>query len=424
MAFEVVAPDPVSGSLVEFARVKRGSLIAGTVATVPFTIYEDTDHIEFRVLPTVGADVSINSIELRAASRKHDNSTDVPVWVLVTGTVRDELAVASKLRFLADLKSNGTIAQVVLSTWTGEYDGYPELKELIAANKFEIVQSPEPDLVCLGHFIHQMTALDNGLSRCPDDSFVLKTRTDKSGEAEGFHEYKVEQFLKRRDFAHVCKSTIHPQNFKIGLRSPYWEHSATGPSLCMWHDQTYFGYKTDLQRLVNFNVMSFDLFHSTPEQAFFGQPLLNKSLAFRSYFRAVDQYDILLHVTWNHSKSSDHKIEEFSSRLVQNKLFRDALLAERLYMAGCFFNLDTNQDLSLDLTFRGHDLMSYNETGSDLEEILRGRDPAADYRIETAELQALFLHFFGIGSRNTPSDTSQSPYLTTTLPKKIYNLKR
>ena len=68
--------------------------------------------------------------------------------------------------------------RVILSTWTGELDKYPQLRPLLSQLGVHVVEQDPPDLRLPGHMLHQVLTLELGLSLLEDDVFVLKTRPD------------------------------------------------------------------------------------------------------------------------------------------------------------------------------------------------------------------------------------------------------
>lgn len=418
--FDAVHRNPrIENAHMDLARYVGGPLVNGTIASLAFTVREKAADVEFRALPSAGADITISEVRLYRTHREH-KTADFPVWVLITGAIRDPETVKSRFRFLGEMKRRGVIQQVVFSTWQGESVRDADITGLIQEYGFQVVESDPPELVCLGHFIHQIVALDNGLQVCPDNSFVLKSRTDKSGPKEGFHEAEIEEFLAERTFAHACSSKVSPQFYKIGIFGPSAYHSALGPSLCMWHDQTYFGFKRDLQRLINYNVYAFDVHHMAPEQALFGYPLISRYSAIDRIFRAADNYEILLQITWNLSRSSAEKLNAFARQAIENKLFRHALVLERLYLSECYFNLNTNQEFPLDLSYRGIDMRSFTDVFECVESFRDGRDVLALYADDEKAFREIVRDSFEIPYRHQPSTIDGVSFPLTVVPATKY----
>jgi hypothetical protein len=337
--------------------------------------------------------------------------------------VRDAEAVRSRFRFLGDLKRRGVIDQVVFSTWVGEAFKDAEVTAIIKENGFQVVESQQPELVSLGHFIHQIVTLDNGLRACPDDAFIFKSRTDKTGPKEGFHEGAVADFLSSRTFAHRCTSRINPQRYKIGIFGPSAYHSTIGPSICLWHDQTYFGFKKDLQRLVNYNIYAFDVHHMAPEQALFGHPIVSRYTAVDRLFRSSDSYEVLLKVTWNLSGSTAAKLNNFAVVASQNKMVRHALILERVYLSECFFNLHTNQEFCLDLSYRGLDLSSFEDSANCVETFRSGLDTAFDYEEDERSFRESLVENFGIHYRLEPQRLDRDGLPVMVFPESRYKAR-
>ncbi len=99
--------------------------------------------------------------------------------VVITGLIRDAAWFGDYLEGI--IRLGRPDVRVILSTWTGELQRYPGIAMLLAQLGAEICEQPQPDLKLPGHMLHQVMALDLGLSRLDDDVFVLKTRPDICG---------------------------------------------------------------------------------------------------------------------------------------------------------------------------------------------------------------------------------------------------
>jgi hypothetical protein len=97
--------------------------------------------------------------------------------ILFTGLVRDEPRF---LRFIADYAALPVEARCpfYFSTWIGEVQKYPAVKQALTECGAVILEQPEPDVVLPGHALHQMVSLDLGLSVIGPDVFVYKSRPD------------------------------------------------------------------------------------------------------------------------------------------------------------------------------------------------------------------------------------------------------
>ncbi|MFN3077554.1 MAG: hypothetical protein ABT940_11850 [Alphaproteobacteria bacterium] len=141
------------------------------------------------------------------------------------------------------LRSYGQVDRLVISTWIGEFDPWPDLKRQLLTKRVEIVEAePPPEHLKTGnHFLHQMTSLYHGLMAIDSDTWVLKTRPDV------VLEYGALDALFRSVEAHEERP---PDIFERKVWVPRFE--CTQPfNIC---DVIYFGRRNDLLRLCNFSM--------------------------------------------------------------------------------------------------------------------------------------------------------------------------
>lgn len=96
--------------------------------------------------------------------------------VLINGLIRTPDRFLTFLDGVARLGVPDLV--LILSTWTGEMDAYPELRARIERMGGIIVTQAPPDLILPGHILHQALTLDLGLSLLDDGDFVFKARPD------------------------------------------------------------------------------------------------------------------------------------------------------------------------------------------------------------------------------------------------------
>lgn len=106
------------------------------------------------------------------------------VWAVVCGAVRQEFELLSVMTWLCVKRAEGYIDGIVLSTWIGEINNIPNLRNRLEYIGVHIVESPlvsdDIETYFNLNYTRQAIQLDAGLRIVPDDVFVLKCRTDMS----------------------------------------------------------------------------------------------------------------------------------------------------------------------------------------------------------------------------------------------------
>lgn len=122
------------------------------------------------------------------------------VWSVVCGAIRDELELRLVLDELLKMRSERTIQGIVISTWKGDFDSFPQLRKEIEQNDIEIIeQVPLDNRIQIGrtnsvNYLRQAMQMQKALDRLPEDCFVLKARTDRSLT----HLKQIESYVKKR----------------------------------------------------------------------------------------------------------------------------------------------------------------------------------------------------------------------------------
>ena len=76
-------------------------------------------------------------------------------------------------RLLGEWKISGEIEDVVVSTWFGELEKYPDIATVISENDFFLVESPQPAVKMSGHAFHQSKSIHLALRHVPDGALVF-----------------------------------------------------------------------------------------------------------------------------------------------------------------------------------------------------------------------------------------------------------
>ena len=96
---------------------------------------------------------------------------------MISGKIRDGEAFNRDLSIYEEWLSRGWIDSIIFSGWREDrHDGCISRLEAIGA---QIVLTDPPNFRSLGNIFHQMKSMYYGLRHLPDDTVVLKSRTDK-----------------------------------------------------------------------------------------------------------------------------------------------------------------------------------------------------------------------------------------------------
>jgi hypothetical protein len=167
---------------------------------------------------------------------------------LVTGAIRDIVDFTLTLSDLINLRLDGVVGDIVVSTWTDEVDRFKGLRHRLSRNGIVLLETaPVPRNIqppALWSAWQQTKALSYGLSACDPDGFVLKTRTDKA------------RAVFRRFMPHLqagCPPVRQLGNIPLQFDSRIMvTHVRTATPLHI-HDMVVFGHHRDLSRLACFD---------------------------------------------------------------------------------------------------------------------------------------------------------------------------
>lgn len=309
-------------------------------------------------------------------------STKLP-WVVITGIIREPEVVNHLFDFLADLKKRYIIDQVVFSTWYDELTRYPSIEKKILDNKFLTVEAASPSIMCMGSFLHQIEALRNGLQLCPSDAFIFKMRTDKCEPNLGFIESEILNFLKKRNYIFHLPQQDFVLNYKIGLHPASAFSSTQGPVLFWWLDFFYFGYKQDLVRLVNYDVLSRDYKGLIPEQTLFANLFTAIWPVLDIYFKYVHSHHAVMKLYEQRKSLSEEKLATITQGLISNKLFKMAFIIERFMLHKYVFDIYSCQSFPFETIYCGFNIAEDIEMKAYIEALFNGQ-----IRFDLSDLEA------------------------------------
>lgn len=200
-------------------------------------------------------------------------------WILICGLLRDELEFRLTLAQIAELRSEGLVDGVILSTWLGEVDAIPALRAELFHTGVDIVESASAP-PSTGNTWAQNKATFQGLSVVPEGANVLRMRTDRTA-----HLFK----LFRPLFVSGPPEAVH-----FGHLQPIFEKKicaqAVAASVPFYAaDFAYFGYRDDLMKMVTFDGMFDVQFRGFgAEQRLWAAPFLKAYPELVNYFMHID----------------------------------------------------------------------------------------------------------------------------------------
>lgn len=214
-------------------------------------------------------------------------------WAVMCGAIREELEVRLTIDKLLKMRESKKIVGIVLSTWSGEFDRFPELRKELEENQVKIVeQSSLEKRVDLNrsnsiNYMRQGLQFQAALDHLPEDCFVLKVRTDRALN----HIKKFENYLA--DEPVPINSTFKGKSFEKEMPAIFnYRISVIGAKthrIFNFSDFVFWGYIDDVRKLVNFEIAELfvnrDLVANTQ---WFVYPFLRNFPIIRDYFRLIN----------------------------------------------------------------------------------------------------------------------------------------
>lgn len=164
-------------------------------------------------------------------------------WALVTGAIRNDFYLSTILIKLCEMRNRGSLDGIVLSTWEGDIDKFPRLRDNLHKIGVEIVESKEINTSAAAlydqiAYERQWTTLNAGLKIIPDDCFVLKLRTDFVN--------GISPFLRLVEDGNADLSVKTYGSFNLLYNYKIVYHIMGIQHLCFVNDRFFYGYKLDL----------------------------------------------------------------------------------------------------------------------------------------------------------------------------------
>ncbi|MEO1772045.1 hypothetical protein [Candidatus Enterococcus ferrettii] len=220
-------------------------------------------------------------------------------WAVMCGAIREELEVRLTIDKLLKMRAAKTIEGILLSTWQGEFDRFPELRQEIKANHIEIIeQAPLEKRVDLNrstsiNYMRQALQFQAALDHLPADCFVLKVRTDRALN----HIKKFDAYLTKEPerIKNTFSKGSHQREMPAVFDYKIAVIGAKTHRIFNFSDFVFWGHAKDVRKLVNFDIaelyVSRDLVANTQ---WFIYPILRQFPIIRDYFRLINFRPLIL----------------------------------------------------------------------------------------------------------------------------------
>lgn len=205
------------------------------------------------------------------------------VNIIICGAIRDRFDLLMILQKLLAKRHDGFIQEIILSTWIGEIDAYPDLRDVLTQSGIDIIENKPINQTSVGNILQQQKCLDSGMTALKDKSYpILKIRTDKC-----FH--LLDSFLKYIEANNSLqkRSTLNGVfDYKIIIQMV----SISIPFLVA--DKIFLGSYNDLRKLT-FHTDFYDngcIFHKTlgAENRWFLMPFILQYPVIRDFIANVN----------------------------------------------------------------------------------------------------------------------------------------
>jgi hypothetical protein len=205
------------------------------------------------------------------------------IYLVICGAVREPVELSLVLAEFLDLRSQGLIDKIRISTWIGEFDRYQDFKNNLIDHGIEIVESAQASEGGLANTWRQYLAFDQGVLDLDDETLIVKARTDK-----------MSTYLPWIRLALQTKLHLFEGNqeklkvFERKVLVPYF--SLSMPFLIK--DVSFIGLKKDLKKFCHFEYWSQICSASsvTPEGRWKAFPFFTEFPIFKELFKQADMF--------------------------------------------------------------------------------------------------------------------------------------
>lgn len=205
---------------------------------------------------------------------------------VITGRLRDIGDAYATLRKATELRDEGLLETLVLSTWRGEIDQFAGLREDLVASGVAIVESdcPPQTIKPFGMWVSwiQAAALQRGIDAAGDADCILKLRTDKCA-----------SYMEM--FRPALQDTPLPSGRLSPLRGIVSVRMARAAIPLHVSDIIYYGFRSDIEAMIATAVsgeMQYDALNGWTgvETRWAAGPWFRANPLYRSYHAGVDAF--------------------------------------------------------------------------------------------------------------------------------------
>ncbi|MGL9727573.1 hypothetical protein [Enterococcus sp. DIV0756] len=214
-------------------------------------------------------------------------------WAVMCGAIREELEVRLTIDKLLKMRESNKIVGIVISTWAGEFERFPELKKELEENSVTIIeQSPLEKRTDLNrsnsiNYMRQALQFQAALDHLPENCFVLKVRTDRAlNHIRKFENYLSDEPCRvKKTFSNHEHTREMPSIFKYKIAVI----GAKVHRIFNFSDFVFWGHAEDVRKLINFDIAELfvnrDLVANTQWYIY---PFFQSFPIIRDYFRLMN----------------------------------------------------------------------------------------------------------------------------------------
>ena len=260
-----------------------------------------------------------------------------PVWAVVCGSIREQFEFNMTIAKLCDLRNQGLLDGIIISTWKGEIDKIPALRNTLNELKVSVIELNEKTVIeekgVNMSFWIQEYQLRQGILHVPNDVFILKSRT----------EFGIDKILPFEPILRGSVSLEIDRNseFSFKLRYRIAIMRFTLSSTFRFVDGGFVGYKSDILQMLpeQKNDLKYGLLEDIdPDVSFFIHIFLNKIPFFeevQSICKRQFIFDIWSEKLVEYAKYSSE--EDFSMPMIAIRFYAVYFLV----MYYCFIKVDS-----------------------------------------------------------------------------------
>lgn len=175
------------------------------------------------------------------------------LWAVICGNIRDELDFKLTLTKLVEMRSQGKISHILLSTWHYEIDKYEKLRDTLKYLNIFVIESNSisDELQNINsnsvNYWRQSKQLLAALDVIPKDNFILRVRTDRSLNY-------INQMEKLGVFENFAIEAIQYGQFPKLFKYKIFVFGPKTVRLMHMIDFAFLGYSRDLYKMINFDL--------------------------------------------------------------------------------------------------------------------------------------------------------------------------